>query len=418
MELKTINIQEYRDFLNSQHIKDFLQSDYEAEKLSNNGWKVEFIEAINGQQRVAVSMLAYMPLMKLFKYCYIPRGFFADYHNKEVINEFTSLLKKYLKKKNVIYMEMDPTIILKERDKNGDLVEDGIDNFDVVNNLKNAGFFQLPLKVGYDLNKECRFVSVLDVQGKTKEEIFKNFSYQTRQDVRSQEKYCVKTRELKESELQILDTMEQETSRRQDFEAMSMTYYKELYKYFGKEHVKTIYSYLDLDAYSLKMQSEFDKTKKDIEETKEFLQKNPNSVKKEKRLKTNEEYYNSLSKKLNQIDSLKKQYGKEVPLACCLFIKYGHQIVYLVGSSNYEQRVFRGPYAIQWHMIQEAIDEGYDLYNFYGISGYFDKDQEGYGVFDYKRGYNAVVQEYIGNFILPCKPFIFNIYNKLKHVVK
>ena len=60
-------------------------------------------------------------------------------------------------------------------------------------------------------------------------------------------------------------------------------------------------------------------------------------------------------------------------------------------------------------MIQEAIDEGYDLYNFYGISGYFRKDEEGYGVFDYKRGYNAVVREYIGNFILPCKPFIFNL---------
>ena len=66
--------------------------------------------------------------------------------------------------------------------------------------------------------------------------------------------------------------------------------------------------------------------------------------------------------------------------------------------------------------IQEAIDEGYDLYNFYGISGYFRKDEEGYGVFDYKRGYNAVVREYIGNFILPCKPFIFKIYNNLKHI--
>lgn len=113
---------------------------------------------------------------------------------------------------------------------------------------------------------------------------------------------------------------------------------------------------------------------------------------------------------------MKQEYGKEIPLACCLFVKYGHQIVYLVGSSNYEHRVFRGPYAIQWKMIQEAIDEGYDLYNFYGISGYFHKDEEGYGVFDYKRGYNAVVREYIGNFILPCKPFLFKIYNNLKHI--
>ena len=43
-------------------------------------------------------------------------------------------------------------------------------------------------------------------------------------------------------------------------------------------------------------------------------------------------------------------------------------------------------------------------------------EQEGYGVFDFKRGFNAVVHEYIGNFILPCKPFIFKIYNNLKHI--
>ena len=416
MELRNINIQQYSEFLNTQHEKDFLQSDFEARKLSKDGWEVEFIEAYQGNERVAVSMLAYIPLMKVFKYCYIPRGFFIDYHNKEVMQEFTSLLQAYLKKKNVVYAEMDPPIILHERDKNGDLVDGGIDNMDVVENLKSAGFVQLPLKRGYDISKECRWVSVLNVKDKSADEIFSEFSYQTRQDVRSQKKYCVKTRELNESELNILDTMEQETSQRQDFEAMTLDYYKELYKFFGKEHVKTVYSYLDLAEYSVKMQSEFDKTQKDIEKTKAFLQQNPNSVKKEKRLKTDEEYYNSLKKKLNQIDSLKKQYGNEVPLACCLFIKYGHQIVYLVGSSNYEQRVFRGPYAIQWKMIQEACNEGYDLYNFYGISGLFEKDDEGYGVFDYKRGYNAVVQEYIGNFVLPCKKETFNFYTKLKHM--
>ena len=132
---------------------------------------------------------------------------------------------------------------------------------------------------------------------------------------------------------------------------------------------------------AIKMQSEFDKTSKDIEKTKAFLEANPGNVKKEKRLKTDEEYYNSLQKKLSHIEELKQQYGKEIPLACCLFVKYGHQIVYLVGSSNYEHRVFRGPYAIQWKMIQEAMDEGYDLYNFYGISGYFNKGEEGFGVF-------------------------------------
>ena len=65
-------------------------------------------------------------------------------------------------------------------------------------------------------------------------------------------------------------------------------------------------------------------------------------------------------------------------------------------------------------MIQQAIKKGYTYYNFYGISGYFNEGEQGYGVFDYKRGYNAIVTEYIGNFVLPIQKPIFNIYKKLK----
>ena len=68
-------------------------------------------------------------------------------------------------------------------------------------------------------------------------------------------------------------------------------------------------------------------------------------------------------------------------------------------------------------MIQTAIEEKYDFYNFYGISGYFNKGEDGYGVFDFKRGFNATVVELIGNYILPVKPLMFSIYNKMKKVI-
>ncbi|MCF0105305.1 MAG: peptidoglycan bridge formation glycyltransferase FemA/FemB family protein, partial [Holdemanella sp.] len=120
--------------------------------------------------------------------------------------------------------------------------------------------------------------------------------------------------------------------------------------------------------------------------------------------------------KKEQIDELKDEHGKEVPLACALFVEYGNRTVYLVGASDYDYRQFKGPYAIQWNMIQRAIDKGYAYYDFYGISGYFEKGKEGYGVFDYKRGYNAKVYEYIGNFVLPINKLKYSVYNRLKSV--
>lgn len=416
MQINTINIQQYSEYLDTVDTAVFQQSPFHAKKFEHDGWSVEFIQASQENEVYATCMLAYLPLMKVFKYCYVARGFLADYKDKDKLVKFTSSLKQYLKKKNVVYLEMDPEIDLVQRDKDGNVVENGFNNYDVVENLKSGGFLQLPLKQGYDLSKECRFCSSIDLRGKTSDEIFNEFSSATRRNTRTAQKYNVHIRKLGVDQLHILDSMEKETSARQDFEAMSLDYFKNLYAFYGEDHVETLLSYLDLDEYEQKIKKEYNTTLKSIEKTKTFLEKNPGNEKKEKRLKTDEMYLDSLDKKISHIQELKDTYGKEVPLACCLFIKYGHEIVYLVGSSNYEQRDFRGPYAIHWHMIQEAIQEGYDFYNFYGISGYFEPGKEGYGVFDFKRGYNAVVHEYIGNFILPCKPLIFKIYNKLKHI--
>ena len=115
-------------------------------------------------------------------------------------------------------------------------------------------------------------------------------------------------------------------------------------------------------------------------------------------------------------NELKKDFDHEVPLAASLFIMYGKEIIYLTSGSYDQYKRFKGPYALQWYMIQKAIDEGYSMYNFYGISGYFEKDQDGFGVFDFKRGFNAEIVELIGDFTLPISSTKLALYNALKKV--
>lgn len=413
MILETITKEEYKKQLDTYDRVDFLQSVQQAEKMRNNGWNVEYLFLKDGDTVKGSAMCATMPLMKIFHYAYIPRGMIMDYHDEQTVREFIRLLKEHLRKQNVIYLEIDPQIILRERDKDGNIVEGGENNESVVQTMKSTGMIQLPLKPGYDLSKQCRWVSVLNLKGKTEQEIFSGFSYMTRQDIRTSEKNHVKVRELNVDELDILDRMEQETSEHQGFQPMSLEYYQSLYHYYG-DCIKTVYSYLDTEEYESTLKQEYEKVNSTIQELKEFIEANPNSEKKKKRLKTEEEHLSGIQKKLNSFGEYREKYGKEIPLACCLFIGYGNNMTYLVGASNYECRNFRGPYAVQWHMIREAIREGYERYNFYGISGYFQPGEEGYGVFDYKRGYNAVVEEYIGNFLLPVKPLLFNLYRKVK----
>ncbi|MCI6515332.1 MAG: aminoacyltransferase [Erysipelotrichaceae bacterium] len=412
MILEEISCQEYQNFLDQQSHVDFLQSVEQGKRMAKQGWIVEYVQAKENGEIRAAAMLCMIPLMKIFRYCYIPRGYFCDYHDQKQIAEFTSLLKKHLSRRKVVYMEIDPVIILKERDKNGDIVEGGIDNSDVIEILKNNGYHHLPVKPGYDLARQCRYVSVLDLHPSA-DQLFKDLSYQTRQDIRTSEKYCVKVDSLDRNGLKMLDDMEKKTSERHHFTGMDMNFYYSVIDFYGEENVFAPYAYLDIEAYHNHISSEYERLKKEVAETEEILKTNP-SVKKQKKLKTDMEYLNSLQKKLDGVKQLQNKHGDTLPLAAAFFIKYRDQMFYLVGASEYEYRTYKGPYAIQWHMIRKAKQLGCTRYNFYGISGYFKEGEEGYGVFDFKRGFNAVVEEYIGNFILPVKPAVYNIYNMLK----
>lgn len=413
MILKTISKENYKDFLTRQEKKNFLQSSYAASKMEADGWKIEYLQGLENNTVQVTCMVATLPLLRSFRYAYIPRGFFIDYKDKATLNSFTVLLKKHLRKQRVIYLEIDPDIILQERDKNGDIVPHGINNQEIVDNLLACGYIQMPLERGSDIGShQCRWTSGIDLSKKTIDQIFSEFSSQTRNDIRNAQKYGVKVRTLKPSELSILDHMEQEAGERHHFEAVSLETYEKMYKFYDG-HAKAVYAYLDLSDYEKTVVTERKKTEAEIQELKIFLKENPNSKKKQKRLKVADEYYTSLKKKEDQISQQKELYGNELPLASSMFIKYGKTVTYLYSGSDYKQRVYRGPYAIQWHMIKESVEEGYEYYDMYGISGYFEKGQEGHGVFDFKRGFNAHVKEFIGRYHLVIHPILYMLHKRI-----
>ena len=412
MKIRQLTVQEYEGFLEGKEHISFLQSIMEYRKLKCDHQKAELIGFVDGDKVCGAGILVYTRYAKLFYKCYVPRGFVFDYKDKKRLEEATVTLKNYLKKRKAAVLTMDPDIVLNYRDRDGNIIRT---DHEVEENLKSTGYIQLPLTSGYDYNWQCRFVSVLDLKDKSEDELFEEFPYHTKRHIRSCEKYCVKTRELKKEDLSILDEMEKKTCERQKFAGMDLNYYNHLYDAFGEDRVKLVYSYLDIEEYGNRIQTEFNQISKDLVVTRAFLEEHPENTKKGTKLKKDLEYYDSLEKKLNQIDTLRERYGNEVPLSSALFIHYNNEMIYLVGASEYEHKVFKGPYATQWYMIRKAIELGCTRYNFYGISGCFKPDEEGYGVFDFKRGFNATVEEYIGKFVLPVKPAVFRLYEALRH---
>ena len=118
--------------------------------------------------------------------------------------------------------------------------------------------------------------------------------------------------------------------------------------------------------------------------------------------------------KIDEAKSLQEQHGNELPISAAFFIVNPYEVVYYAGGTSNEFRHFAGSYAIQWKMINYAIDNNIDRYNFYGISGDFSEEAEDAGVVKFKKGFNADVVEYVGDFIKPINKPMYKIYTMLK----
>ena len=81
MKLVQVNAEIYQKFLNEQAYVNFLQSVEQGRKMQSMGWNVEYLQFEKNGIAVAGVMLGTIPLMKLFRYCYMPRGIIMDYHD-------------------------------------------------------------------------------------------------------------------------------------------------------------------------------------------------------------------------------------------------------------------------------------------------------------------------------------------------
>ena len=103
-------------------------------------------------------------------------------------------------------------------------------------------------------------------------------------------------------------------------------------------------------------------------------------------------------------------YHEDKPIAGIIPIMYGNKVWYLYGASSNTKRNLMPNYLLQWTMIQEAIGRGADMYDFRGVSGVVDENHPQYGLYRFKKGFNARFVEFIGEVYIPYKPLKYKLY--------
>ena len=392
MQFREITRDEYHDFWGNHPLKTFLSAPEIGELRKSNGWDVYYVGVEDDKKLVAAAMLV-SHKRHFGKYeFYSPRGVLVDYENETLLHYFLDEIKNFVKNHRGYIFRMDPYVIYKERDIDGNIVEGGVDHSKLVSYLLDFGF----KKVAIADMEQVGWMFSLPLEGKTKEQILKEMKPNTRNTIRKTEKIGITVKELGYDELERFQNIMIETGARKNFSVRSVDYYKKMYELFHeKGEVKYYVTELDLVQYQKKLED-------DKQTALDKLSKLSDAKYNEGQKKNLENEIHSYEKRIQEAEEIRKEKNTDVIiLSGSMFMIIQPEIIYL-SSGNYEEFMkFNSQYLLQWMMIQYGIEHGFKKHNFYGIPANINKHPKDYGIYEFKRGFNGIVEELIGEFELP-----------------
>lgn len=407
MKFTELTEQEYQTYWENHPLKTFLSSKEIGDLRKKSNWQVYYVGVKENKNIVAATMLlSHKRHFNVYEF-YSPRGFLMDFNNKKLLTYFTEELSKFIKKKKGYILRIDPYILNKQRDIDGNIVEGGEDNKEVIKTLINLGFKKVPT----ESMEQVGWMFSLDLEGKTEEQILKEMKPNTRNTIRKSEKFGITMRELAYEELDKFQNIMVETGERKGFHVRKVDYFQEMYKLFhDKGEVKYYITELNLKEYIERLEQE----KQEKQEKLNSLSAAKYNDGQKKNL-TNE--INSIDKRITDSkDIINKAKKETITLSGSMFMLIKPEIIYL-SSGNYEEYMkFNSQYLIQWELIKYGIKNGYKKHNFYGIPANINTHPKDYGIYEFKRGFNGYVEELIGEYELPLSYhyYFFKLLHKIK----
>ncbi|MCI8459786.1 MAG: aminoacyltransferase [Bacilli bacterium] len=427
MKLVNLSKEEFKKFADNHEQITFHQTEEWANLKKVNNWKAYYVGLQDKKKIIAGALLLAktLPIIKK-KMFYSPRGFLIDYTNKELLEEFTIELKKFIKKENGIFVKIDPFVEYQEHDNNGEIVEDGYNNKVAVDNLKSLGYKFFGFNLMQD-TLQPRWMHVIETKNKTLDDVMKDMESKTRQILRKNEKCGITTREITRDELPIFKDIMKHTSDRREFVDRPLSYYEAMWDALHDSGIlKILIAEIDFDLYEKNTREEKEEHEKDLKDRIYKKEKNilkMNDKKYEASNKQDKEAINRLEKQLDKIKELKKEYGSKEILGGILFLIYGNEVLSLHGGSHAKLMQFQSAYTIHFAGVKMAVENNYNRYNFYGITGDFRKENPLYGLYLFKKSFGGHVVELIGEYDLVVSKFwytaynlAFNTYHKLKNI--
>ncbi|HBC4296145.1 TPA: FemA/FemB family glycyltransferase FmhC [Staphylococcus aureus] len=405
MKFSTLSEEEFTNYT-KKHFKHYTQSIELYNYRNKINHEAHIVGVKNDKNEViAACLLTEARIFKFYKYFYSHRGPLLDYFDAKLVCYFFKELSKFIYKNRGVFILVDPYLIENLRDANGRIIKN-YNNSVIVKMLGKIGYLHQGYTTGYSNKSQIRWISVLDLKDKDENQLLKEMEYQTRRNIKKTIEIGVKVEDLSIEETNRFYKLFQMAEEKHGFHFMNEDYFKRMQEIY-KDKAKLKIACIDLNEYQDKLKIQLLKIENEMMTVNRALNENPNSKKNKSKLNQLNMQLSSINNRISKTEELILEDGPVLDLDAALFICTDDEVYYLSSGSNPKYNQYMGAYHLQWHMIKYAKAHNINRYNFYGITGVFSNEADDFGVQQFKKGFNAHVEELIGDFIKPVRPILY-----------
>lgn len=405
MILKELTNNEFTKFTNYFSVHSLYQTQEYAFTMSNQNFESIFLGLINEQNQIVAASLILIDKVNNFKYAYAPRGFLLDYTNFELFSTFTKEIKKYLSKKNVIAIKLNPYVLRYTHEPYTNLTRKDANYDTIFDHFKKLGYRHLGYNSFFESFKPRQEAFIpLDVPYY---QLFKNIRKEFRTKIRSAEERGMKVHLGTQEDLPYLYLQTQKKYPR------DLRYFEDCYRFFSaNQKIDIYYVKLDTTEYLKVITNKYHLQEEICNEITQALvnvQAKPNEKYLNKKIEA-DKLFEKYQKELVLATRLLRDFPEGIILASALVVKNKKEVYLLMDGYDTKFKRLNAKHLLIWKLCEKYSKEGYQKFNLGGITN-LDLPKNPYqGLNDFKLGFHTIIHEYMGDMELVTNNTLYFMY--------
>ena len=392
MQIIELNELQFKNYSNIHSKRNYKQTIEYSMLKEKEGYNKVYLGLMDNNNVIAATLLLEKKLNGKYKYGYCPNGFLIDLFNVNLVNIFTTELKKYLKNANFIYLHLDPLLDYQVYSNQFILIEN---NSIIINELK---------KIGYQfINNTSKKEIILKTNDINKTYI--NLKRSLKRNIKASLEEGITIHKCQKDEIETCLNL-----------IKNNTYYKDLLNIFQTKHNKAeIYyakinpeTYINNYRYLLKKITEENRTynlklqNRNIKKTNELIAK---------KMATDSliiKYTNEIKK----ASDIYAKYPEGCIISTCIIMVSDREIVFLEEGHNTEFNNYKTMPLLKWEIIKKYINLGYNQFRI----GEIEKLDN--NIYKTNQGFNGNIIESRNEFDLVINDMLYKLNHSINSIMK